>query len=203
MLGTVSELSTYLGVSGTVDASVTAKLTLALTLSQGLIEGYIGYPLEGSQQFYFDGTGTNTLWSPAIPIESVSSAAYLEDEEAGTWTAYEVTKIRIKQATGEIRHIDDVFPEGFQNIRMTIAFGYSNDLEETDFLYSKFQTLKFPLYETAALLFNNPGVLHLSQLDDGVARQRFDFASASTFIHMLSPESLSSLHTFVLRGSAR
>ena len=203
MLGTIVELRTYLGISGTLDALVEDKLTLALTLSQSLIEGYVGYPLEGSQQFFFDGSGTNTLWAPTMPIASVSNAAYLEDEETNTWTVYEADKIRFNQNTGEIHHIDDLFLEGFQNIRMTIAFGYSNDLEETDFRYSKFQTLKFPLYETAALLFNNSGTLHLSQLDDGVTRQRFDWGSADTFTHMLNPESLSILHTFSLRGSAR
>jgi hypothetical protein len=212
MIGSIAELGVYLGLGSIFEDDLESQLTLHLNIANAMAEVVIGYPLNGAETIYLDGDGTNHIWLPYFPINEITAAAYQDNTIYPIiWTSYDLTGIICDKATGEI-YFDSllasssyiglpIFPRGFQNIRFTFSFGYPNSLTDTDPKYMRFVSLKFAVYEIAGLIFKNPGELSFQTFNDGVTRTRYDFAS--NFVQMLSPESLSILHSFAKRSAAR
>ena len=78
-----------------------------------------------------DGWASSRLYAPECPLTALTAAAYFDD--AGTWTALDITGARLEAPTGRIFLLNDVFPQGEQNIRLSCTAGYkTTDMEWSD-----------------------------------------------------------------------
>lgn len=213
MLVTNAELGTYLGISLTgLDATVLARITNALVLGQGTFEQFVGYRVEGSEIVYFDGDGGAVLWLPHFPVISVTNLQYY-DSTLSAWASISTEYIRTNVKTGELSLsssysanlgglTQSVFPVGFQNVRCTETFGYTDVNGLTDPRYATLQAIKMAISEIASLIFKHAGDLSFNSIDDGVQKTRYDFSGA-TFMYMISPEVVGIIHSLAKRGVSR
>ena len=184
------EFAVYLGIPLPIDSNVIQRSGLALQLAKGYFENVIGYPLEGEHTVFLNGDQTNVAWLPRFPVLSISSASYFDEGAEEEWVAYDLTYIRFNNETGEVYVSNDVFVQGFQNIKIVYKHGYLDSLN--DF---RIPGLKSAIYEIAALFFNNPGLLSFQNLDDGITRTSFE--------HLLSPITIDMISSVAKRSASR
>lgn len=177
----VDEFATYLGLPLPIDSNIVQRANLALQLAKGFFESTIGYPLEGDHTVFVDGDGSHVTWVPRFPVISISSVSYYDESVEELWVEYDLTYIRFNNEIGEIFNSDDIFPVGFQNIKITYKHGYLDSLN--DF---RIPGIKSAIFEIGSLLLNNPGLLSFQTLDDGVARTTFANLLSPTVIDMIS-----------------
>lgn len=206
MIGTVEGYSTYLG-QPVVDPEAEAKLLLSIEGAQSFIENYIGYPLElGSHTCILDGNGSEYIFVPRFPINSVVKVEYFSESD-NEWVDYCIenadVKYRIDINTGEVKIVNNVFFKGFQNIRIQYMHGYNFNAVPLDF---KLNSLIMAIYEVAALFQDNAGLLTFQSVKAGTEKSRYAFKSGTSdvqVIAMLSPEIILIIHSFAKRGAAR
>lgn len=103
------------------DKSISDLLEEYLLTAQGIVENYLGYPLEVTEyKRFYSGTGQDRIYLDVAPIQEVSSIK-VNDTELDLEDLI-IEKDSIISANGK-----PIFPSGLNNIEIEFRAGYTDD----------------------------------------------------------------------------
>jgi len=131
-LTSLAEVKDFLLIDVTTWDSFISKL---ITRVSKLFDSYCRRPLKARDlDKVLDGNGTNTLWLPTYPINSITKLWLSKDQEWTSANEISANNYYVNVDTGRLRLTKgDVFPDYPDSVRIQFNGGYSTvpaDLEE-------------------------------------------------------------------------
>ncbi len=160
-LTTLADIKTYLGVDSTADDE--ALLSIATVVTYWM-ERYTGRKLKSrSLTEYYNGSGTERLWTRNWPITSTPATIEIYDDldrAYGADTKLAAADIIIYSDEGYIELDGSTFSEGRQNVKLVYVAGYgaSGALVPHDLVGAAFEFTGFLWQRKALKGWMNSGV---------------------------------------------